>query len=85
MLERDSLIETAAAIFSVLLMVSTMMYIGTTYSGSNGELSADGGQLLVAAIVGFVIVMTGVGVVLAYTLNDPEDGLEDDSETQNSV
>ncbi|AHG00556.1 hypothetical protein HALLA_18955 [Halostagnicola larsenii XH-48] len=85
MLERDSLIETGAAILSVLLMVSTMVYIGTTYSGSNGELSADGGQMLVAAIVGFVIFLTGVGVVLAYTLNDPEDGLENDVDTQGSA
>ncbi|SFS33690.1 DUF7472 family protein [Halostagnicola kamekurae] len=84
MIERDSLIEAAAAVLSVLLMVSTMMYIGTTHSGSGGQMSAVGGQMLVAAIVGFVVVLTGVGVVLAYTLNDPEDGLED-ADTQGSA
>lgn len=89
MLERERIIEIVAAVSAVLIMLSTMYWIGITYSDDSG-LEAEGGELLVGAIVGFVVLMTVVGVVLAYTLNDPEDGLETgdgetDVENKNAV
>lgn len=84
MLERERIIEIVAAVSAVLIMLSTMYWIGTTYSDANGNgLEAEGGELLVGAIIGFVVLMTIVGVGLAYTLNDPEDGLEtEDTDTE---
>ncbi|WP_207586412.1 DUF7472 family protein [Halomontanus rarus] len=83
MLERERIIEIVAAVSAVLIMLSTMYWIGITYSDGNGSgLEAEGGELLVGAIIGFVVLMTIVGVALAYTLNDPEDELESgDGET----
>lgn len=77
MLERDRIVEIVVAVSSVFVMLATMLWIGFTYSGDNG-LSEDGGQLLVVAIVGFILLLTTAGVALAYTLNDPEEGLESD-------
>ncbi|AEH36169.1 DUF7472 family protein [Halopiger xanaduensis] len=86
--EREQLIEIAAAVTSVLLMLGAMLFIGTAYGGTNGTLNPDGAQLLVGVIVGFILLMTAVGVGLAYVLNDPEDGLEnedDEVDAQNTV
>ncbi|MCU4743242.1 DUF7472 family protein [Natronoglomus mannanivorans] len=83
MLERERIIEIVAAASAVLIMLGTMYWIGITYgNGNGGGLAVEGGELLVGAIVGFVVLMTIVGVGLAYVLNDPEDGLEtDENET----
>ena len=94
-LERDRLIEIIVAVSSVILMLGTMYWIGLSYGIENG-LSAEGGQMLVGVIVGFILLLTAVGVGLAFVLNDPEDGLEDadgdaetdpeaDTETKNAV
>lgn len=85
MLERERIIEIVVAVSSVAVMIGTMVYIGSTYSGSNNALSPEGGELLVAAIVGFVFLLVAVGIVLAYALNDPRDGLEDETEVQSSI
>ena len=76
MLERDRIVEIVAAVGAVGAMIATMYWIGTTH-GNGGNLGADGGQLLVGAIVGFVLLLTAVGLALAYALNDPEEGLEE--------
>ncbi|GAB7019166.1 hypothetical protein [Halostagnicola sp. A-GB9-2] len=85
MLERERIIEIIVAVFSVAVMIGTMVHIGSTYSGTNNALSPEGGEMLVAAIVGFVFLLVAVGIVLAYVLNDPEDGLEDEPEAQSSI
>jgi len=43
--------------------------------------------MLVAVIAGFILLMTAAGILLAYLLNDPENGLEandddDDADAQ---
>ncbi|GAB3041877.1 DUF7472 family protein [Natronobiforma cellulositropha] len=83
MLERERIIEIVAAVCAVLIMLAAMYWIGVTYSDANASvLDAEGGEMLVGAIVGFIFLMTAMGVGLAYTLNDPEDGLEtDEAET----
>ncbi|OIB55613.1 DUF7472 family protein [Natrialba sp. SSL1] len=80
MLERERLIELVVAVSSVLLMLGVMASIGTNYGGDDGILTPDGAQLLVGAIIGFVFLLTIVGIALAFVLNDPEDGLESDDD-----
>ncbi|RQG94006.1 DUF7472 family protein [Natrarchaeobius chitinivorans] len=85
MLEREQLIEIVVAVSSIVLMLGAMIYIGQTY-GSDGVLQPEGAELLVAVIVGFIFLLTAVGIGLAVTLNDPEDGLEDDdADAQNAA
>ena len=77
MLERERIIEIVVAISSVLLMIGAMIGIGTNYAGENGYLTEEGGTILVGTIIGFIVLLTLVGIGLAFALNDPEDGLED--------
>ncbi|MDQ2051821.1 hypothetical protein RBH26_15185 [Natronolimnohabitans sp. A-GB9] len=86
MLERERIIEIVVAVAAVLLMLGTMAFIGSEYGGDNGVLSPEGGELLVGAIIGFIFLLLGVGIALAFVLNDPEDGLDDtDAETGSAV
>jgi len=46
--------------------------------------------MLVAVIAGFILLMTAAGILLAYLLNDPENGLEandddDDADAQGNL
>lgn len=82
MLERDQVLEVVSSVFAVAVMIGAMYWIGTNYSTDGATFTPEGGQLLVGAIVGFIVLMTAIGVALAFALNGPEDGLEDDeSET----
>lgn len=84
MLERERIIEIVVAVAAVLVMIGVMMSIGADYTqveGGEEVLTEDGGELFVGAVIGFILLMTVVGVVLAFALNDPEDGLEDASES----
>ncbi|WP_339105252.1 hypothetical protein [Haloterrigena salinisoli] len=81
MLDREQIIEIGVSVSMVLLMLGAMITIGTQYGGSSGTLSPEGGELLVGTITGFIVLMLAVGIGLAYVLNDPEDGLEADDET----
>ncbi len=83
-LERDRLIEIIVAVSSVIFMLGTMYWIGLSYGMENG-LSAEGGEVLVAAIIGFILLLTAVGVGLAFALNEPEDGLEDEIDAENAA
>ncbi|MFP8957822.1 hypothetical protein ACLI4Y_13940 [Natrialbaceae archaeon A-CW3] len=84
MLERERLIEIAIAIPVVALMIGAMMTIGERYA-TNGDLTAEGGQALVGAVIGFVVLMFLVGIVLAYLTNGPEDGLETEDSSENAA
>ncbi|APX97828.1 DUF7472 family protein [Natronorubrum daqingense] len=86
MLERDRIIEIVVAVSTVLLMLGTMIGIGSEYGGDNGALSADGGEMLVFAIIGFILLLTLVGIALAFVMNEPGDGLEtDDADAKSSA
>ncbi|ELY64816.1 DUF7472 family protein [Natronococcus jeotgali] len=85
MLERERIIEIVVAASAVFVMLGTMIAIGSEYGGPESALSATGGEMLVGAIVGFVVLLTAAGIGLAYLLNDPGDGLEDDADAQNAV
>lgn len=87
MLDREQLIEIGVAVSAVVLMLGAMITIGSEY-GSESALSPEGGELLVGAIVGFILLLTAVGLVLAYVMNEPDDGLEaddDDADAQSAA
>ena len=70
MLERDRIIEIVVAVLVVFTMIGAMVYIGSI-DGDDSTLTPEGGEMLVLAIVGFIFLVTLVGVVLAYMMNDP--------------
>ncbi|MCU4926004.1 hypothetical protein OB905_08400 [Halobacteria archaeon AArc-dxtr1] len=84
MLERERLIEIVVSVVVVLVMIGAMLSIGSTYGGENGTLSPEGGELLVLTIVGFILLLVGVGVALAFTMNEPEDGSDADASSAGS-
>lgn len=90
MLDREQLIELVVAVSSVFLMLGIMASIGSMHVGDDGVLTPDGAQLLVGAIIGFIFLLTVIGIALAYVMNDPEDELGDDDgddtvDAQNAV
>lgn len=82
MLERERIIEAVVAVSAVLLMLGAMMWIG--YSYSDDGLTEDGAEMLVGAIVGFIFLLTAVGIGLAFALNSAEDATEASDETEAS-
>ena len=78
MLERERIIEIVVAVFAVFTMLAAMVYIGSTYGADNGVLPPDGAELLVGVIVGFIFLLLAVGIGLAFVMNEPGEGLEDD-------
>lgn len=80
MIERERLIEIAASVAGVGVMVALLYAIGATHTEAvNGhqELSASGGELVVYSIVAFVVLMAAVGVFLIYTVTVVEAEKED--------
>ncbi len=82
MLDREQFIEIGVSIAAVALMVAAMLGVASTYGTGDSTLSVEGGWMLVWVIVGFIVLLTAIGIGLAYMLNDPDDGLEasDDSD-----
>ncbi|WP_222915831.1 hypothetical protein [Natrinema sp. SYSU A 869] len=76
MVEREQVIEIVAAVAAVAVMLASMVAIGSSYGAENSTLSPEGAQMLVGVIIGFIFLMTAVGIGLAYVLNDAEDGLD---------
>ncbi|MFC3959005.1 DUF7472 family protein [Halovivax cerinus] len=70
MIDRESVIEAAAALASVLVMLGVMLYVGMTY-GSATALGDQGAEVMVGAIVAFILFVTVLGVGLAYATSDP--------------
>lgn len=65
--DRNTVVEIAVSVGAVVLFVAVIVAIGDAYN--RGGLSTDGGMALVGAIAGFVVVMSLLGVGLAYYLN----------------
>lgn len=74
--ERERIIEAGAAVAVVVLMLATMVVIGFTH-GDDATLGVGGSQLMIGTIVGFIVVVTAVGVALAYVVSDPTPADED--------
>lgn len=62
-IERETMLEIAVSVGAVLVFVAVMVGIGTRYGGR--VLSSQGGIALLAAMAGFVFLMTGIGYFLA--------------------
>lgn len=62
-LDRETVIEAAVAIVTVGAFIVALAVIGVYFN--DGGLSDEGGLALVAAIVAFIFVMTGVGYWLS--------------------
>ncbi len=67
-IERGRVLELIASVAVVLTFVGIIIAIGQTYNTDASE--PGGGLIFVGAIAGFVIVMSIVGIVLAYVLNE---------------
>ncbi|WP_254861592.1 DUF7472 family protein [Halovivax gelatinilyticus] len=76
MLERDRIVEITAAVGSVLIMLGAMSWVGLTY-GTGQFLGEDGAPMMIATIVGFIVLVTVVGTILAFTVSDPTPPDED--------
>lgn len=63
-MERQTLVEIAVSVGSVAVMIGAMMFVGSAYS-ANGELTTEGGRMLVGVIFAFVLLMFAVGYGLA--------------------
>lgn len=65
--DRDTVVEIVVSVGAVTLFVAVIVAIGDAYN--RGGLSTDGGMALVGAIAGFVVVMSVLGLALAFYLN----------------
>ncbi|WP_247730145.1 DUF7472 family protein [Halovivax limisalsi] len=73
MFDRESLIEMAAAVVCVLVILGGLLFVGSTY-GDGQFLGEEGATMLIAVIVASILFATMVGVALAYTVSEPENG-----------
>jgi hypothetical protein len=62
-IERETMLEIAVSVGAVVVFVALIIGIGVTYGGRG--LSSQGGVALLAAMAGFVFLMTGIGYFLA--------------------
>lgn len=70
-LPRERLIEIAASVAGVTLMVVILAFIGRRYT-VEGEFTEAGGLMLVVAIMLFVLLMAALGYALAFTVTTSE-------------
>ena len=69
-LERNAVVEAGAAIVTVSLFVAGILWIGHTFNQDG--LNEAGSLALVGGIILFVLVMSAVGIGLAYYTNRSE-------------
>jgi hypothetical protein len=62
-IERETMLEIAVSVGAVVVFVALIIGIGVAYGGRG--LSSQGGVALLAAMAGFVFLMTGIGYFLA--------------------
>ncbi|WP_331235636.1 DUF7472 family protein [Natronorarus salvus] len=65
--EREALVEIVVSVAAVGSFVGVIVLIGRTFNESG--LSGDGALALISAIVGFILLMSVVGIALAYYMN----------------
>jgi hypothetical protein len=64
-IDRETVEEIAVSALAVGLFVAVIVGIGMVFSPGGSEFSDQGALVLVAAIAGFVVVMTGIGYFLS--------------------
>ncbi len=76
-IERERVIEIVGAVGAVALMIATMVFVGSTYA-TEGALTEQGGIMLVGSVIFFILLMAGVGVLLAYKVSGEEEEPDED-------
>ncbi|MFC7211989.1 hypothetical protein ACFQL3_16065 [Natronoarchaeum sp. GCM10025321] len=76
-IERERVIEIVGAVGAVALMIATMVFVGSTYA-TEGALTEQGGIMLVGSVIFFILLMAGVGVLLAYKVSGEEEESDED-------
>ena len=71
--DRSLLIEFAAAGVPVIVLTAAFAVIGTRYTSPGTGLTPEGGQMLVAVLAGFVVLMFVIGVLLSRWDYDAEE------------
>lgn len=62
-MDRDTVVEVIIALFGVAVLAGSIIYIGGTYG--NGNITSEGGIMLVGAIAFFIVLMSIIGVFLS--------------------
>jgi len=62
-MERDTAREVVLAVFGVVVFVGGLLAVAFTYGGP--DFAETGSYALVAAVAGFLVVMTGIGFWLS--------------------
>lgn len=88
MIARERLIEIGVSVTGVGIMVALLYVIGLRYTdeASNGHqvLSSSGGEMVVYAIIAFILLMAAAGLVLTYTVTVVEAENDDSSDSSNA-
>ena len=63
-MDRQTLTEIAVSVGAVGTMIGAMMFVGSSYT-TDGELTTEGGQVFVAVIFLFILLMFAVGFALS--------------------
>jgi len=78
-MDRETQLQVVVSSVVVVLFIGVLAVLGTTFS-TDGSVTQDGGYALVAALFGFVVVISGAGLVVTrYASNGDaaEDGSDD--------
>ena len=80
--DRETVYQLVLAGGAVGVFIAGSLYVGSAY-GTNGNLTAEGGTLLVATIGAFVLLMLGAGLFLErQDFSDPPESA-DSSDSSN--
>lgn len=63
-LERRDIVEAVASTFAVAAFIAAIVVISQAYNGGTA-LNETGGLIIVAAMAGFIFLMTGIGIWLS--------------------
>ena len=63
-IERETVVEIAVSLVTVVVFVAAVVAIGMNYGGRGG-FGTDGALALLGAIVGFIVLMFAVGFFLS--------------------
>lgn len=62
-MDREAAIEAVVAFAGVGVLAAAIIWVGTTYG--DGVIGPEGGLALVAAIAGFILLMSVIGLFLS--------------------
>ncbi|MFB6202548.1 MAG: hypothetical protein ABEI98_11145 [Halorhabdus sp.] len=71
-MDRETQLQVVVSLVVVLLFVGVLAALSSTFS-TNGVLSKTGGYALVAALFGFIVVISGAGLLVTRYADSTED------------